>query len=195
MPVVGETGNRITWNHFFFVEGGPGLPACRFDPRHTLDHQAPFDETTSHISNLRIQAYGSTGVVLCSATYLLTYPSKAADSAARVWPVRPTFLPSISLAGSKLRVVEVMNTSSAASRSEGVRSFSISSIPGTGTSPNRSSRVMPGRQPALSGGVHTWLPTAAKMLADVHSATWPCSLRRTTSSRPRACACSTQVRL
>jgi hypothetical protein len=28
MPVVGEAGNRITWNHFFFVSR-TGLPACR----------------------------------------------------------------------------------------------------------------------------------------------------------------------
>src|ERR1017187_9913320 len=55
MPVVGEAGNRITWNHFF-VEGGTGLLACRFDPRHTLHHQAPFDKTASHISNPRRQA-------------------------------------------------------------------------------------------------------------------------------------------
>jgi hypothetical protein len=25
MPVVGEAGNRITWNHFFFVGGGTSM--------------------------------------------------------------------------------------------------------------------------------------------------------------------------
>ena len=58
-------------------------------------------------------------------------------------------------------------------------------MPGTWISPSSTSRVMPGRQPALTGGVHTWPPVEAKMLADVHSATSPCSLSRTTSSRPR----------
>src|SRR5580658_7989372 len=54
---------------------------------------------------------------------------------------------------------------------------------------------MPGRHPELSGGVQTSLPVAAKILADVHSATSPRSFSRITSSKPRLCAVSAQVRL
>ena len=54
--------------------------------------------------------------------------------------------------------------------------------------------MIPGRQPELSGGVYTWLPLAMNRFADVHSATSPRSLSRITSSKPRACADSSQVR-
>jgi len=67
--------------------------------------------------------------------------------------------------------VEVMNTSSAAWRSPGSSGFSRTSRPGTRISSSRTSRVTPGRQPELSGGVQTWFPLAMKMLAEVHSAT------------------------
>ena len=67
-------------------------------------------------------------------------------------------------------------------------------MPGTRISSSSTSRVTPGRQPELSGGVHTWLPLAMKMLADVHSATSPRSLSRITSSKPRCWAFSSQVR-
>src|SRR4029077_15779493 len=53
---------------------------------------------------------------------------------------------------------------------------------------------MPGRQPELKGGVLTRLPLAMKRLAEVHSSTSPRSLSRITSSKPRACADSSQVR-
>ena len=114
--------------------------------------------------------------------------SECLASALRVWSVRPIFFPSISPTGNKLRVVDVMKTSSALSRSAGVRFFSAIRIPGTWISPRSTSRVMPGRQPELTGGVHTWPPVEAKMLADVHSATSPCSFSRITSSSPRCCA-------
>ena len=118
----------------------------------------------------------------------------AAASAVCAASVRPTLAPSISRTGSRSRVVEVMNTSSAASRSAGSSGFSPTSIPGTRISSSSTSRVTPGRQPELSGGVQTWLPLAMKMLADVHSATSPRSLSRITSSKPRCCAFSSQVR-
>src|SRR5262249_50818731 len=52
----------------------------------------------------------------------------------------------------------------------------------------------PGKHPEESGGVHTWSPLAAKILADVHSATSSRSLSRITSSKPSDCASSSQVR-
>src|ERR1035437_1814858 len=60
--------------------------------------------------------------------------------------------------------------------------------------PSNTSRVIPGKQPEPRGGVHTWLPLATKMLAEVHSATLPRSLGRITSAKPRDWANSSQVR-
>ena len=63
-----------------------------------------------------------------------------------------------------------------------------------GVRPGSSARVTPGRQPELSGGVHTVLPKTAKILAEVHSAISPRSFSRTYSSRPRSRACSYHTR-
>src|ERR1039457_1262236 len=70
--------------------------------------------------------------------------------------------PSISTAGSKLRVVEVMKTSAARSRSAGASALSSMVYPGTWISCSNSSRVTPGRQPELSGGVHTRSPSGGE---------------------------------
>src|ERR1017187_10154872 len=62
--------------------------------------------------------------------------------------------PSISTAGSRLRVVEGMKTWAARSRSAGASALSSMVYPGTWISCSNSSRVTPGRQPELSGGGH-----------------------------------------
>ena len=120
-------------------------------------------ETTAVVASLRNRAGALATDALRCSSFFVTGPALP----------DPTARPSTLTTGLSSRVVDVMNISSALSRSFGSRVSSRTSIPSSRPSSKMNARVTPSSRPAADSGVSAAPPRTMKKLACEHSVSSP----------------------